>query len=194
MTIDETGDGTTHRWATDPALGDVPVQLVESVREVFEDSGLVVTRPAVREVESAEYGACRLAVDDRSIAFRVAKTTPTKVGQFVTMWTRADPDSEIAPFDTSDSISSAVIAVFNKDHRGLFIFNSRELVRRGIMSAEGKGGKRAMRVYAPWVQVESKQAVRTKRWQVERFVQIQPRIPFTPDLLRQLLREDCPDL
>jgi hypothetical protein len=187
VTIDEAVGSAAHRWASDPALGVVPVQLVESVREVFEDSGLVVTRPAAREVESAEYGACRLAVDDRRIAFRVAKTTPTKVGQFVTIWTRVDPDSEIAPFDTTDSISSVVIAVFDKDHRGLFIFNSQELVRRGIMSAEGKGGKRAIRDYAPWVQVGSKQAVQTKRWQVERFVQIQPRIPFTPNLLRQLL-------
>ncbi len=105
----------------------------------------------------------------------------------MTIWTRADPDSEIAPFDTTDSISSIVIAVFNEDHRGLFIFNSQELVRRGIMSVDGKGGKRAIRVYAPWVHVESKQAIQTKRWQVERFVQIQPRIPFTQNLLRQLL-------
>lgn len=187
MTTDEIGDSATHRWASDPALGGLPVQLVESIREVFEDSGLLMTRPAVREVESTEYGACRLAVDDRSIAFRVAKTTPTKGGQFVTIWTRAYPDSEIAPFDTTDSISSIVIAVFDNDHRGLFIFNSQELVRRGIMSVEGKGGKRAIRVYAPWVQVESKQAVQAKRWQVERFVQIHPRIPFTSDLLRRLL-------
>jgi len=186
-TIDEAGRSLVHRWGSDPALGSLPVQLVESVREVFEDSGLVLTRPAVREVESVDYGACRLEIDDRSIAFRVAKTTPTKVGQFVTIWTRADPESEIAPFDTTDSIRSIVIAAFDKDHRGLFIFNRQELVRRGIMSIEGRGGKRAIRVYAPWVQVGSKQAVQTKRWQVGSFVQIQPRISFTPDLLRRLL-------
>lgn len=43
---------------------------------------------ARREVASSEYGACRLGLDDYTIVFRVAKTTPTKIGQFVTIWKR----------------------------------------------------------------------------------------------------------
>ncbi|MGR3973769.1 MAG: MepB family protein [Candidatus Rhabdochlamydia sp.] len=38
---------------------------------------------AYQEQESKEYGACRLKLDHREIIFRVAKTTPKKVGQIV---------------------------------------------------------------------------------------------------------------
>jgi hypothetical protein len=39
---------------------------------------------AIPERESIEYGACDFELNGLSIKFRVAKTTPTKIGQFVT--------------------------------------------------------------------------------------------------------------
>lgn len=187
-TIKEGDVDLPHRWAGDPAQGSLPIQLTESLHEAFERSGLALTKPPAREAESAEYGACRFEIEGRSIAFRVAKTTPTKVGQFVTVWKRPDATSEIAPLDTADGISSVIIAAFNADHRGIFVFNAQELVRRGVMSVAGKGGKRAIRVYAPWVHPDSKQAIQTRRWQSDLFVLLQPQASFDADLLRDLFQ------
>ncbi len=38
--------------------------------------------------EGAEYGACSFELNGLKIEHRVAKITPTKVGQFVTIWKR----------------------------------------------------------------------------------------------------------
>lgn len=40
------------------------------------------------EKESSEYGACKFKYSSMNITFRSAKTTPTKIGQFVTLWKR----------------------------------------------------------------------------------------------------------
>lgn len=37
------------------------------------------------ELESKEYNACQLVINDKKALFRTAKTTPTKTGQFVTL-------------------------------------------------------------------------------------------------------------
>jgi hypothetical protein len=39
----------------------------------------------IMEAESAEYGAYTFELNDLSVRFRVAKITPTKIGQFVTL-------------------------------------------------------------------------------------------------------------
>ena len=53
------------------------------------------------EKESAEYAAHRFEINNLKILFRQAKITPTKVGQFVTLWKRTkekDPiTGEIIP-------------------------------------------------------------------------------------------------
>ena len=46
--------------------------------------------PVVAEIESAEYGAYIFEINGFKIRFRVAKITPTKVGQFVTLWKRIE--------------------------------------------------------------------------------------------------------
>lgn len=154
----------------DPASGHLPHDLVTAIRDVYEPAGMVVTDGARRETESSEYGACRLRLDGREVVFRVAKTTPTKLGQFVTMWKRATPESEIAPLDVSDGIAFVVVSVFDATRRGQFVFNQRVLADEGVMSRGSAGGKRAIRVYPPWVTLTAKEAIRTQRWQVTRFL------------------------
>ncbi|MBW3502334.1 MepB family protein [Janthinobacterium sp. NKUCC08_JDC] len=126
----------------------------------------------VPEAESAEYGACRAELDGKRLVLRVAKTTPTKTGQFVTVWKRPHPDAEIAPLDDADPVDVVIIAVANDDgaQHGFFIFPRKVLLERGVMSRAGQGGKRALRVYPPWCTPESVQAQRTQRWQEEWFV------------------------
>ncbi|CAO0835530.1 MepB domain containing protein OS=Streptomyces microflavus OX=1919 GN=Smic_32890 PE=4 SV=1 [Streptomyces microflavus] len=55
---------------------------------VYDLKGFVCSQP-VPEPESAEYAAHRFTMDGQSVAFRAARTTPTKVGQFVTVWQRS---------------------------------------------------------------------------------------------------------
>ena len=40
------------------------------------------------EKESSEYCAHRFEINNKKILFRQAKITPTKIGQFVTLWKR----------------------------------------------------------------------------------------------------------
>ncbi|SCA64128.1 hypothetical protein SCG7086_CE_00020 [Chlamydiales bacterium SCGC AG-110-P3] len=46
------------------------------------------------------------------------------------------------------------------------------LFERGIVSKEGVGGKRAIRVYPPWDNPVSKQGRTTQAWQLEYFLDI----------------------
>jgi hypothetical protein len=145
-------------------------QLNDAIRDVYAPAGIKVTHPAQPEAESAEYGACRVGLDGYAVAFRVAKTTPTKIGQFVTIWKRPTPDGEIAPLDTTDDVQFVVISVADAVHRGQFIFNQKILLAKGIMSRNGKGGKRAIRVYPPWSTPTAKGAIRAQQWQTQHFL------------------------
>lgn len=124
----------------------------------------------VPEAESAEYGACRAELHGKRLVLRVAKTTPTKIGQFVTIWKRPHPDADIAPLDEADPIDVVIIAVSDGTQHGFFIFPRSVLLQRGVMSRAGVGGKRALRVYPPWCKPESTLAQRTQCWQCACFV------------------------
>ncbi|MCM2564954.1 MepB family protein [Janthinobacterium kumbetense] len=128
----------------------------------------------VPEAESADYGACRADLHGKRLVLRVAKTTPTKIGQFVTVWKRPHPDADIAPLDEADPVDIVIIAVADDvgdgARRGFFIFPRSVLIERGVMSRAAQGGKRALRVYPPWCAPESIQAQRTQRWQAAWFV------------------------
>jgi hypothetical protein len=163
----------------------LPGALVRTIADVFEPLGLVVAN-AVCEAESAEYSACRLWLDGREVAFREAKTTPTKIGQFVTLWKRPSPRAAIVPLDADDNISRVVVAVSNGMSRGQFVFDISVLVDFGVMSVNGRGGKRAIRVYPPWAVPTNPQAVRTQIWQLERFLAVDAGQAVDQQLARQL--------
>ncbi len=151
-------------------MNSFPGQLNDAIRDVYAPAGIKVTHPAQPEAESAEYAACRVGLGGYAVAFRVAKTTPTKIGQFVTIWKRPTPDGEIAPLDTTDDVQFVVISVADAVNRGQFIFNQEILLAKGIMSRNGKGGKRAVRVYPPWSTPTAKDAIRAQEWQTQHFL------------------------
>ncbi|MDV6275834.1 MepB family protein [Rhodococcus erythropolis] len=122
----------------------------------------------IPEPEGAEYGAHTLTVNGLMTVYRTAKTTPTKLGQFVTLWRRSDA-GPIRPFDTSDGVFLFVVKVHDEEHLGHFVFPVETLVEHDIVSTNFSGGKRAIRVYPPWVAPTSVQAVRTQRWQMRHF-------------------------
>ncbi|MFD9521908.1 MepB family protein [Streptomyces sp. NPDC059979] len=135
---------------------------------VYDPCGFACSRP-VPEAESAEYGAHSFTVDGLFVRFRVARTTPAKAGQFVTLWKRS-PGGPIQPFDVQDPVDLVVVSTRDADGFGQFVFPRDVLRRRGVLSVDGAGGKRAFRVYPPWVAVESRQARGTQAWQADHFL------------------------
>ncbi|MCD0466578.1 MepB family protein [Flavobacterium sp. ENC] len=125
------------------------------------------------EGESAEYSAYRFQLNGKNICYREAKITPTKTGQFVTLWKRNQSSKTIEPFDASDAIDYVIVSVRKNELSGQFIFPKSVLLAKGIFSTAAKEGIRATRVYPPWDQTTSKQAQKTQQWQLDYFYEIQ---------------------
>ena len=151
---------------------------------VYEPSGLVCTH-VIKEAESEEYGAYTFDLNNRYIKFRVAKITPTKIGQFVTLWKRIG-NGPILPYDMTDPIDLYVISVRTTEHFGQFVFPKAVLGAKDIVSKDGKGGKRALRVYPPWDVTDSPQASRTQAWQLVYFFEINPRQSIDATVIQRL--------
>jgi hypothetical protein len=159
-------------------VGDtLPSELVDAIQNIYTPAGLQVTKEPKREggEKGREYGACRFALNNAEVVFRVAKITPTKIGQFVTVWKPAPPDWKITqhsiiPLSISDGVDFVVISVADTNHRGQFIFNREVLTQKGIISTQGKLGKLSFRVYPPWVKAISPQAIKTQQWQNQHFL------------------------
>ena len=137
---------------------------------MYDPCGFTCSRP-VPEAESAEYAAHEFTLDGSSVRFRVAKTTPTKAGQFVTVWKRR-PGGPIQPFDAEDPVDLFVVSSRQDRQFGHFVFPRDVLAERGIVSRNGAGGKRAFRVYPPWVETANRQARSAQAWQVDHFLPI----------------------
>ena len=120
------------------------------------------------EPESREYQACGFYIGNDAVKYRSAKITPTKIGQFVTLWKREN-SGPIKPYDISDNIDLAIISVRKNERFGIFIFPKKVLNAHDILSGNGKNGKRGFRVYPPWDLTENSQARKTQQWQLEYF-------------------------
>ncbi|MDJ0316007.1 MepB family protein [Arthrobacter antibioticus] len=149
-------------------------------QNVWEPAGLVCSS-IEPEPESMQYCAHTLNIDGRLMLFRTAKRTPTKLGQFVTLWKRS-AQGPIRPFDTSDGVASFVIHAGLGTGLGQFVFPLEVLTRHDVVSVSGKGGKRAMRVYPPDVQGLSTTARRTQKWQCEYFLPLDSDVALIKEL------------
>jgi hypothetical protein len=123
------------------------------------------------ETESLEYAACTFELNGLKIKHRLAKITPTKTGQFVTIWKRNEAGIT-TPFNDQDEFDLLIISANNADLFGQFIFPKAILVQHKIITKNGIEGKRGIRVYPPWDTVTNKQAEKTQQWQVPYFLQI----------------------
>lgn len=144
--------------------------LLAAIEFAYEPCGLKC-KNIVKEAESEDYGACTFEMNDTRIKFRTGKITPTKVGLFVTLWKRIG-NGVILPHDLTDPFDHFVVSVRNKGLFGQFVFPKTVLFEKGILSKEGKGGKRAMRIYPPWDETNSQQANKTQAWQLGYFFEI----------------------
>ena len=73
------------------------------------------------EAESQDYGAFRFVLNGKKIIFREAKITPTKTGQFVTLWKR-NLENKIQPFAENDDFDFVVISTKTDANLGQFVF------------------------------------------------------------------------
>jgi hypothetical protein len=145
---------------------------IKSLQELaYNKSGFKLTNLKLNS-ESVEYGACSFELNGQRVEHRASKITPTKIGQFVTIWKR-NRNGVTGPFDLSDNIDFVVITSKSGDKIGQFIFPKSVLVDKGIISQNGKGGKRGIRVYPSWVLTTSIQAEKTQSWQKKYFVTIE---------------------
>ncbi|MBT2450828.1 MepB family protein [Streptomyces sp. ISL-43] len=137
---------------------------------VYDPCGFSCSQP-VPEAESAEYAAHTFTLDGLSVRFRAARTTPAKAGQFVTVWKRS-ATGPIQPFDTADAVDLFVISSRDQHRFGQFVFPMDALRRHGVVSANDAGGKRAFRVYPPWVATTNRQAGSAQAWQLDHFLHL----------------------
>jgi hypothetical protein len=137
-----------------------------------------------QEAESQEYGASTFEMNNRVIVFRIAKITPTKIGQFVTVWKRGQ-NGLTMPYDVQDKFDLIVINVRTKDHFGQFVFPKTVLLQKGVISKNGIGGKRGIRVYPAWDITDNPQAKKTQAWQLNYFFEVGSDV-FDKDLIVKL--------
>lgn len=76
----------------------------------------------IMEAESTEYGAYTFELNGLSVRFRVAKITPTKIGQFVTLWKLIE-NGPIQPYDICDPVDLFIVSTRKGDHFGQFVFS-----------------------------------------------------------------------
>lgn len=138
--------------------------------------------------ESKEYDACTFTLDSKKIIHRTAKITPTKNGQFVTVWKRNNAGIT-EPFDTKDDFDAYIISVKFEDKLGQFIFPKELLAKNKIITHNGSDGKRGIRVYPPWDITSSKQAEKTQTWQLNYFVNIEPKSKSSNEAFNKILNQ-----
>lgn len=151
---------------------------------VYDQCGFVLTN-LILNVESVDYGAYSFELNGIRIQHRVAKITPTKTGQFVTIWKR-NQAGLTEPFDLADDLDFIVITARSGDNFGQFVFPKLVLADHGIVTQNGKAGKRGIRVYPPWDLATNPQAAKTQSWQTKYFLMIKNDHSIDLDLAKQL--------
>ena len=144
-------------------------ELFVSIQKIYQKCGLVCD-DFIPESESKDYLAGSYFVNELKVQLRKSKITPTKIGQFVTLWKRSKGRG-IAPYDTKDKIDFFIIQVEKDNYLGQFIFPKSILLEKNIFSCNGFGGKLGIRVYPSWDSPISKQAQKTQAWQLKYFIE-----------------------
>lgn len=144
---------------------------IEVINEmIFKACNLEITNIA-EELESREYAAHSFQLDKKTVKFRIAKITPTKTGQFVTIWKRNEKGIT-CPYDITDNFDFFIIVTRKETNLGIFIFPKDVLLENKIISNNKREGKRGIRVYPSWDITTNKQAIKTQHWQLQYFLDI----------------------
>jgi len=148
----------------------VDLQIAHLDEMLFKPSGIYLSQLEA-EPESKEYCAHNFKLGTILVKFRRAKITPTKIGQFVTIWKR-NKNGLTEPLNVDDPFDLLIIAVRNNDNFGIFVFPKTILAKHKIVSVNSVGGKRGIRVYPSWDFTTNRQAQQTQIWQTQYFVNL----------------------
>src|SRR5699024_2158153 len=136
---------------------------------IYEPNGLII-KSVQEEKQNSKYGAGTFQLSSRTVRFRVANITPTKVCQFVAFWEK-DINNKNQSYLYEESPDLFVITTFkNENEFGQFIFPKEVLLKKGILRSDLTKGKMAIRVYPSWDSTTNKQAIQTQKWQLPYFV------------------------
>ena len=140
------------------------------INKMFYEPNHLSLKAVREEAQNSDYGAGTFQLNSKSIRFRVAKITPTKIGQFVAFWEK-DEENKNQAFSYEKATDLLVINTFtSKNSFGQFVFPKEVLVEQNILKTATAKGKMAIRVYPSWETPTSKQAIETQKWQLEYFV------------------------
>lgn len=67
------------------------------------------------------------------------------------------------------------------------MFHNELLRNKNIFSHNGREGKRAIRVYAPWVKPTAKQAISNQQWQISEFINLNLDLEVVQSKTKQLI-------
>ena len=137
---------------------------------IFKICGIQLEKVEI-ESESQEYFAHNFELNKHKVKFRMAKITPNKIGQFVTIWKRNE-SGITQPHNVDDEFEFYLIATREETKLGVFIFSKTVLSKNKVLTNKNINGKRGIRVYPTWSLTESKQAQKTQNWQTKCFVEI----------------------
>ncbi|MEC4005527.1 MepB family protein [Flavobacterium sp. SUN052] len=144
-------------------------KLEETSKLVFEKLDLKLQNLVI-EKESEDYYAAQFKLNDLKIVFREAKITPTKIGQFVTLWKRIDK-KPIQPLEVTDDFDFVIINAKTSINFGQFVFPKKILEQKGYLKSQSKIGKLGFRIYPSWDKTTNKQAKQTQKWQLDYFIE-----------------------
>lgn len=138
---------------------------------VYEPNQLTVSS-TIEEKQNAKYGGGRFQLSTKTVRFRVAKTTPAKIGQFVAFWEK-DENNKNQPFSFEAAPDLLVINTSTSDNLfGQFIFPKEVLLKQNILSSTSTKGKMGIRIYPSWDSPTSQVALTTQAWQLAYFIDL----------------------
>lgn len=144
--------------------------ILDYINKMIYEPNHLILRSAQEEKQNSKYGAGLFELSCRTVRFRVANITPTKIGQFVAIWEK-DMNNKNQPFSYEEAPDLLVITTLKNDTEyGQFIFPKEILFKQNIFRSSSTKGKMAIRVYPSWDRPTSKQAIKTQKWQLPYFV------------------------
>lgn len=155
---------------TENQLHQLPTILTTAADLVYNPLNFFIDKLKI-ETESKEYVACTFQLNGLRVIHRQSKITPSKTGQFVTIWKRNETGIT-SPFEEKDDFDLLVISARMDNRIGQFIFPKAILAKNKIISQNDLEGKRGFRIYPPWDTVGNKQAEKTQEWQRPYFLEI----------------------
>lgn len=168
-------------------MGQEFLKIMEPINAALTRAGGAGLTSIAPQAEGVHYHAHTAMLGRQAILMRVAKTTPTKTGQFVTLWKR-NASGLTVPISGSDEYQWFLVIVKDTGKAGFFLFSKEILLKQKILSGTGSTGKRGFRIYPIWAITHSQQAAHTKTWQVNFFFELPCITDSNLQRLRKLLQ------